>query len=143
MLLKKYTEMKVVQIEDGMKVEPNCVYLNPPGKDVSIMNRRLLLTDPTERRGVRLPIDHFFRCLAEDQGEMAICIVFSGTGADGTLGLRAIKGAGGMAMVQTESYARYDNVPRNAIDTGLVDYVLPVEKMFGELAPNFNLKRNA
>jgi two-component system CheB/CheR fusion protein len=132
-LLKKYTEMKVLQVKDGVKIEPNCVYLNQPDKDVVIMNRTLYLTGPTEVRGARLPIDHFFRSLADDQGERAVCIILSGTGTDGTLGLKAIKGAGGMSMVQDEEQARYDSMPRNAIDTGLVDYVLPVEKMFDEL----------
>ena len=133
-LLKKYTEMKVFQVKDGMKIKPDCVYLNPPDKDVGVINRSFYLTEAKELRGARLPIDHFFRSLADDQAEKAICIVLSGTGTDGTLGLKAIKGAGGMAMVQDESQARYDNMPRSAIDTGLVDYVLPVEKMFDELA---------
>jgi two-component system CheB/CheR fusion protein len=132
-LLKKYTDMKVLQVKDGMKVKPDCVYLNPPDKDVGIINRSFYLTDAKESRGARLPIDHFFRSLADDQAEKAICIVLSGTGTDGTLGLKAIKGAGGMAMVQDENQARYDNMPRSAIDTGLVDYVLTVEKMFDEL----------
>ena len=81
------------------------------------------------RRGLRLPIDFFFRSLAQDQRERAICIVLSGTGTDGTLGLRAIKGEGGMAMVQAPESAAYDGMPRSAIATGLVDYVLPPDKM--------------
>jgi two-component system CheB/CheR fusion protein len=132
-LLNKYTKMKVMEIQDGMKVEPNCVYLNPPNKDVSIMNRKLYLLAPTQARGTRLPIDHFFRSMSECQGDKSICIVLSGTGTDGTLGLKSIKGAGGMAMVQEETQARYDSMPRSAIDTGLVDYILPVEKMASEL----------
>ncbi len=132
-LLEKYTKMKVAEIRDGMKVVPGCVYLNPPNRDVSIMNGRLLLSEPTQPRGVRLPIDYFFRSLAESEGDKSICIVMSGTGTDGTLGLKAIKGAGGMAMAQEESQAKYNNMPRSAIDTGLVDYVLPVEKMASEL----------
>jgi two-component system CheB/CheR fusion protein len=132
-LLEKYTKMKVVEARDGVKVLPGCVYLNPPNRDVSIMNGRLLLHEPTQPRGVHLPIDHFFRSLAEAVGYKSICIVLSGTGTDGTLGLKAIKGAGGMAMAQEESQAKYNNMPRSAIDTGLVDYVLPVEKMPAEL----------
>lgn len=132
-LLKKYTEMDVLQVKDGMKIKPNCVYLNPPDKDVVIMNGRLYLTEPTHERGARLPIDHFFRSLADDQNERAICVILSGTGTDGTLGLKAIKGAGGMSMVQDQNQARYDNMPRSATDTGLVDFILPVEGMFGEL----------
>ncbi|MHC4105644.1 MAG: CheR family methyltransferase, partial [Planctomycetota bacterium] len=132
-LLNKYTKMKVTEIQDGTKVEPNCVYLNPPNKDVAIMNRKLYLLAPTQARGARLPIDHFFRSMSECQGDKSICIVLSGTGTDGTSGLKAIKGAGGMAMAQEETQARYDSMPKSAIDTGLVDYVLPVEKMASQL----------
>jgi len=128
-LLEKYTKMKIVEVQDGIKVEPGFVYLNPPNKDVSIMNGRLLLSEPTLPRGAHLPIDRFFRSLAEDKGDKSICIVLSGTGTDGTLGLKAIKEVGGMAMVQEETQAKYDGMPKSAIDTGLVDYVLPVEKM--------------
>ena len=98
-----------------------------------IINRSLQLLDPVRTRGVNLPIDVFFRSLAEDQGEKAICIVLSGTGSDGTSGLKAIKGAGGLAMVQAENQARYDGMPHSAIDTGMVDFILPVEKMPAEL----------
>lgn len=132
-LLEKYTKMKVMVIQDGMKIQPNCIYLNSPTKEVDILNGNLHLTEPDTTRAMRLPIDHFFRSLAADQGEKAVCIVLSGTGTDGTLGLKAIKGAGGMAMVQAEEQARYNNMPRSSIDTGLVDYILPVEKMHTEL----------
>ena len=133
-LLKKYTKMKIFEVRDGMKVEPNSIYLNPPDHDVAIMNRTFQLIAPLTSHAVRLPIDGFFRSLSEDLGKMAICIVLSGTGTDGTLGLKAIKGEGGMAMAQEETQAKYDSMPRSAINTGLVDYVLPVEKMPGELA---------
>jgi len=132
-LLKKYTKMKIFEINDGMKVEPNSIYLNPPDNDVAIMNRTLQLIKPLASHAVRLPIDGFFRSLSEDLGAKAFCIVLSGTGTDGTLGLRAIKGEGGMAMVQEEGQAKYDSMPRSAINTGLVDYILPVEKMPDEL----------
>ncbi|MCR4290033.1 MAG: PAS domain-containing protein [Candidatus Scalindua sp.] len=133
-LLKKYTKMKIFEIRDGMKIEPNSIYLNPPDNDVAVMNRTFQLIKPMESHAVRLPIDHFFRSLSEDLGKMAICIVLSGTGTDGTLGLKAIKGEGGMAMAQEETQAKYDSMPRSAINTGLVDYILPVEKMPAELA---------
>jgi len=81
--------------------------------------------EPGAPRGLRLPIDFFFRSLAQDQGERAICIVLSGTGSDGTLGLKAVKEAGGMAMAQAPESAGYDGMPRSAIATNLVDYVLP------------------
>ncbi|MDR4504246.1 MAG: PAS domain-containing protein [Candidatus Scalindua sp.] len=132
-LLSKYTKMRIVEIKDGMKIEPDTVYMNPPDSDVAVMNRTFQLITPLETHAARLPIDFFFRSLSEDQGEKAVCIVLSGTGTDGTLGLKAIKGAGGMTMVQSEKQAKYDSMPRNAINTGLVDFILPVEKMGGEL----------
>jgi two-component system, chemotaxis family, CheB/CheR fusion protein len=128
-LLERHSTMKIFEVTDGTRIEPNCIYLNPPSKNMIIRDRKLLLTDPIKHHGINLPIDYFFRSLAEDQTEKAICIILSGTGSDGTLGLKAIKNAGGMAMVQEEKQAKYDGMPRNAIDTGLVDYVLPVEKM--------------
>jgi len=132
-LLKRRTQMDVLAAEDGRKIEPNCVYLNPPDKDVAIMGGALHLIEPVERHGIRLPIDYFFRSLAQDQREKAICIVLSGTASDGTLGVRAIKGEGGMAMAQEEKQAQYNSMPKSAIDTGLVDFILPVEKMSEEL----------
>ena len=132
-LLEKRTPMKVIQAEDGLKVQPNHVYTKPPGKDLIIRERTLELVEP--KGGVRsqLPIDTFFRSLAEDLGERAICIVLSGAGGDGTLGLKAVKGAGGMVMVQDEKQAEYDGMPRGAISTGLADFILPVERMPEEL----------
>ena len=88
---------------------------------------------PAEPRGHRTPIDHFFRSLAEDQGENAVCIILSGTGTDGTLGLQAVKEYGGMAMAQTPASAQYDSILRSAIATGLVDHILPVEEMPAKL----------
>ena len=128
-LLRKYTPMKILEVTDGIKIEPNCIYLNPPNRNMNIIGGKLQLFEPAGRHELNLPIDFFFRSLAEDQAEKAIGIVLSGTGSDGTLGLRAIKGAGGMAMVQDESQAKYDGMPRSAIDTGLVDFVLPVEEL--------------
>ncbi len=132
-LLTRYTKMKIFQAEDGMKVKPNCVYIIPPNKDMSILHGVLQLLEPKEIRGFRHPIDFFFRSLAEDQGERAICIVFSGTGTEGTLGLRAVKGEGGLVIVQDPKTAKYDGMPASAVATGLVDYVLPPEKMAEQL----------
>src|SRR4030067_2944634 len=137
-LLNKYTTMKMLEIDDGMQALPNCVYLNPPGMDVAIINRTFQLIQPLELHASRLPIDFFFRSLADDLGEKAICIVLSGTGADGALGLKAVKGAGGMTMAQDETQAKYDSMPRSAINTGAVDLVLPVERMPGELLKYIN-----
>lgn len=132
-LLQKYTKMKVFQAEDGMKVEPNSVYVIPPNKNMGILNRTLQLIEPPEPRGARLPIDFFFRTLAADQGRNAVCIILSGTGSDGTLGLKAVKGEAGLVIVQDELSAKYDGMPRSAICTGLADYILPPEKIPDQL----------
>ncbi|MCX7143109.1 MAG: chemotaxis protein CheB, partial [Proteobacteria bacterium] len=97
-LIRRYTRMRVLEVEDGMMVEPNCTYIIPPNRDMAFLNGALQLLEPISPRGQRLPIDFFFRSLAADQHERAVCIVLSGTGSDGTLGVRAIKGEGGMAM---------------------------------------------
>ncbi len=133
-LIEKFTKLRVVDIVDNTKVKPNTIYLAPADKDVSIMHGILFLTEPPPHLGIRLPIDSFLRTLAQDEGERAICIILSGTGSDGTLGLKEIKAAGGMAMAQKEDQAKYDSMPRSAIDTGMVDFVLPVEKMGEQLA---------
>jgi len=128
-LVKKYTKMRVYKVEDGMWVQPNCIYIIPPNCDMAFLKGKLHLLEPSAPRGLRLPIDFFFRSLAQDQRERAICVVLSGTGTDGTLGLKAVKGEGGMAMAQAPESAAYDGMPRSAIGTGLVDYVLPPDKM--------------
>ena len=128
-LIQRYTRMQVSEVEDGVVVQPNCAYIIPPNRDMAFLNGTLQLLEPSSPRGQRLPIDYFFRSLAQDQHERAICIVLSGTGSDGTQGIRAIKGEGGMAMAQTLESSEYDGMPRSAIDTGLVDYVLPPAEM--------------
>ena len=128
-LIRRYTRMQVFEVEDGMVVQPNCAYIIPPNHDMAFLNGALQLLEPTAPRGQRLPIDFFFRSLAQDQHERAICIVLSGTGSDGTLGVRAIKGEGGMVMAQTPESTEYDGMPRSAIATGLVDYELPPAEM--------------
>jgi len=132
-LIRRYTRMEVFVVEDGMQIRPNCAYIIPPNRDMTLLNGRLHLLEPTLARGVRLPIDFFFRSLAQDQHERAICIVLSGTGSDGTLGVRAIKGEGGMVMVQTPETTEYDGMPRSAIATGMVDFVLPPNEMPSQL----------
>ena len=132
-LIQKHTKMQVLQIKDGMRVEPNTVYVVPPNQDLSILNGILQLMELSQPRGANLPIDSFFRALARDQGANAVGIVLSGTGSDGTLGVKAIKGEAGMVMVQDEESAKYDGMPRSAIATGLADYVLPPAEMPGQL----------
>jgi two-component system, chemotaxis family, CheB/CheR fusion protein len=132
-LVSRYTRMQVFEVVDGMKVKPNCAYIIPPNRDMAFLNGALQLLEPSSPRGMRLPIDYFFRTLAADQRERAICLVLSGTGSDGTLGVRAIKGEGGMVMVQDPETTSYDSMPRNAIASGLVDFVLPPDKMAAQL----------
>ena len=132
-LIGRYTRMEAFEVEDGMVVRKNCAYIIPPNRDMAFINGTLQLMEPSEPRGRRLPIDFFFRSLATDQHDRAIVIVLSGTGSDGTLGVRAVKGEGGMVMVQTPETTEYDGMPRNAIATGLVDVVLPPAEMPAKL----------
>jgi two-component system CheB/CheR fusion protein len=132
-LLSKNTQMTVLEIQDGMTVKPNHVYLNPPSRNVIIINGTLQLMEPVKTGSVNLPIDCFFRSLAEEMGEKAICVILSGTATDGTLGLKAIKGEGGLAVVQDPASAKYDGMPKSAIVTGIVDFILPAEKIPAEL----------
>ncbi|MEI8386115.1 MAG: chemotaxis protein CheB [Verrucomicrobiota bacterium] len=123
-LVRRFTPMQVFEVEDGMPVQINCVYIIPPNRDMALLNGALQLIEPLSPHGHRLPIDFFFRTLAQDQHERAIGIVLSGTASDGTLGLSAIKGEGGMVMAQSPESAEFDGMPRNAIATGLMDFEL-------------------
>src|SRR6184192_2819314 len=131
-LLATHTTVPVSQIEDGVTIQPDHVYVIPPGKWVKIFRGRLFLSDP-EKRAPILPIDYFFRSLAEDCGELAIGIALSGTGSDATLGVRAIKEAGGTVIVQDEGSAKFSAMPDSAGATGVADYVLPPAEMAREL----------
>jgi two-component system CheB/CheR fusion protein len=128
-ILQRSATMPVVEAQDRMAVVPNCVYVIPPNHDMAIFHGALQLRVPELPRGQRMPIDAFLRSLAEDQGELAIGVILSGTGTDGTLGLRAILGAGGVSMVQEPATAKYDGMPTSAIRAGYAMQVLPAEKM--------------
>ncbi len=128
-LVGRYTHMPVYEVTDGMVVQPNCVYVIPPKYDMVLKSGTLQLQEPVEPRGHHLPIDLFFRSLALSKQEMAIGIILSGTGSDGTLGARAIKAEGGMVMVQSPESSEYDGMPRSVIDTGMADYILPPAEM--------------
>ncbi len=132
-IISRHTRMQVFQVKDGMKVQPNRVYIIPPGNELSIMNGALQLTEPVASRELRMSIDFFFRSLAQDLRERAIAVVLSGTGSDGTLGVRAVKGEGGMVMVQDPSTAEYDGMPRSCLETDQVDFVLPPREMPAKL----------
>jgi len=128
-LVKRYTRMKVFEVADGMVVKPNCAYIIPPNHDMAFLNGSLQLLEHVVSRGLRMTIDFFFRSLAHDQHERAICIVLSGTGSDGSLGVRAVKGEGGMVMAQNPESTEFSGMPSSAIATGLVDYILPPAEM--------------
>ena len=132
-ILQRITIMPVHEAQDQIAIEANHVYIIPPAKDMAIFHGTINLSVPEQARGLRLPIDSFFRSLAEDQGERAICVILSGSGSDGTLGLRAIHGSGGASFVQEPTSAKYDGMPSSAIQTGLATYVLPVEKIAEQL----------
>ena len=133
--------MTVCRAEDGMVLAPDHIYLITPRKNITTMNGKLFLVKQPEGQGLNLPIDIFFRSLAEDQEERAIGIILSGTGSDGTRGLRAIKAEGGTVFVQDETSAEFDGMPRCAIATGLADFVLPPEQMPKQLLDFINHPR--
>ncbi|MBF0305176.1 MAG: PAS domain-containing protein [Alphaproteobacteria bacterium] len=137
-LLGHCTAMPVSQVLADTPVQPDHVYLIPPNKTLVIEGGVLKLNNPAEPRGQRSPIDVFFRSLAQDQGENAACIILSGTGSDGTQGLRAIKERGGLTISQTEGSAKYDSMPHNAAASGMGDYVLSVEEMPAVLIDYFH-----
>ncbi len=128
-LLQRVTGMRVIQVKDRTRVQPDCVYVIPPNKDMSILHGILHLLEPAAPRGLRLPIDFFLRSLALDQQERSIGVILSGMGSDGTLGLRAIKEKAGVVLVQEPSTAKFDGMPRSAIDAGLADIVAPVDEL--------------
>lgn len=132
-LLQRATPMKVSQVKDRTRVEPNCVYVIPPNSDMSLLRGILHLLAPVEARGLRLPIDFFFRSLADDQHERSIGIILSGMGSDGTLGLRAIKEKAGVVLVQEPGTAKFDAMPRSAIEAGLADIVASAEELPAKL----------
>ncbi|MCX8039491.1 MAG: PAS domain-containing protein [Planctomycetota bacterium] len=132
-LLSKHTTMPVLRIEDGMPLAVDHVYLIPPKRNLVVSKGLLRLVQQDHGHLPNLPIDHFMASLAEEAGSLAVGIVLSGTGSDGTRGIRAIKEAGGTVLVQEPMTARFDGMPRSAINTGLADFVLPPEQMPGEL----------
>ncbi len=128
-LLAGHTAMKVLQATDGMHLERDHVYLIPPGAYLAIQGGSLRLSKPLERHGARMPFDFFLRSLAEECGERAICAVLSGTGTDGSLGLKAVKEKGGLVIVQDPEEAAFDGMPRSAIMSGGADLVLTVARI--------------
>lgn len=128
-LLQRHTLMPVVEAQEQIQVESNHVYVIPPGHDLSIQNGALHLQVPPEPRGLRLPIDSFFKSLADDRQQNSIGVILSGMGSDGTLGLRAIRQAAGACFVQSPAEAQFDSMPRSAIDAGVADVVASVDEL--------------
>ncbi len=125
-LLASRTRMPVSQAVDGVAIEPNHVYLIPPAVSLAVSDGKLHLAEPAERHGARMPLDFFLRSLAKDCGQRAICVVLSGTGTDGSEGLKAIKDNGGFVIVQDPQDAQFDGMPKSAIGTGMADVIAPV-----------------
>lgn len=149
-ILGRVTKMPVLEAQNQIMVMPDHVYIIPPNREMAIFHQKIELTIPDPSHGNRMKIDLFFRSLAEEQGDKAIGVVLSGTGTDGTLGLRAIQGGGGITFVQDPMMSKYDGMPTSAIKSGYATYVLPVEKMpdqiinsvknlFGERSPHHRI----
>lgn len=140
-LLQRITPMKVLQATDDLKVKPNSVYVIPPNKSMSLLNDALHLFDPVETRGLRLPIDIFFRSLADDRNEKSIGIILSGMGSDGSQGLKAIKEKGGIVLVQEPESAKFDGMPRSAIGAVIADIVAAANELPNKLIAFLHLLR--
>ncbi len=132
-ILARRTSIAITQVEKDTQIEPNHIYLIPPGKYLSIENCVLRLSAPQDPRGSRMAIDYFLRSLAEDQCEYGVGVILSGTGTDGTAGLQEIKHYGGLTVVQDPEGAEHGGMPRSAIDAVHVDYVLPAERIGQQL----------
>lgn len=140
-ILGRCTKMPVLEIDDDMAIEADHVYVIPPNASLTMSECRLRLSPMPKDRAFRTPIDTFFRSLAEDQEENAACVILSGSGSDGTLGMRAVKEHGGLTIAQTGETVKYDGMMRSAVATGLIDLVLPIEEMPERLIGYFRKAR--
>jgi two-component system CheB/CheR fusion protein len=132
-VLQGSTPLHVMQVQEPVKVEANCVYVIPPNKSLAMIDGTLVVSEVTGFAERRAPIDIFFRTLADTHDSRAVCVVMSGSGADGSMGLRRIKENNGLAIVQEPAEAQFADMPRSSIATGLVDFVLPVAEMPGRM----------
>jgi two-component system CheB/CheR fusion protein len=128
-LLARRTAIPIRQAENGVPVEPDVCYLLPPRKDMILSDGRLLLTDKEPAPTVALPIDRFLRSVAQDAGDRAVAVILSGTGSDGSRGVRDVRAAGGLVIAQAPDTAKFDGMPKSAVATGAVDYALPPEEI--------------
>lgn len=141
-LLARRTRIPIVRVEDGIELRPNTIFLMPPRKEMIQSAGRLFLTDKDPSQGFALPIDRFLRSLAQDFGSRSIGVILSGTGSDGSRGIRDIHEAGGLIVAQSEESARFDGMPRSARETGLVDLVLPAADMADAILKLVRLRRS-
>jgi len=132
-ILAKTIQMPVIEVIDGMSVEPNHVYVIPPNTKMTLAQGRLRLSPREKSNGKYMPVDVFFRSLAEDRGSKTIGVVLSGTDGDGAQGLKAIKAAGGITFAQCEETAEFSGMPNTAVATGHVDFILPPDAIASEL----------
>ncbi|MBI5444039.1 MAG: hypothetical protein HY900_22875 [Deltaproteobacteria bacterium] len=132
-ILQKHCALPVVTIQDGMPIEPGRVHVTPPGSRVALERGSFHLIPFRGAKEDRLSIDFFLRSLADDRGDLAVCVVLSGAGSDGCLGVRAVRGAGGVTMAQDPVTAKFDSMPRSAIETACVDVIAPPEGLASEL----------
>ena len=137
-LLARHSSLRILRAEDGMPVEPDCIYLNPPRKDMTIQSGRLALAEQSRERAFPQPIDAFFRSLAKEMKERAIAVVLSGTGSDGSRGAEAVKEVGGVVLVQDRLSAKFDGMPSAAVATGSADIVLPPDRLAQKIVQYMN-----
>ena len=128
-IIQKYTTLQVKEIKKNITIQPNHIYLKPPDKDIILKNNKIQVEEPITHKGLNLPIDRFFKSLATSKKHQAISIILSGTGTDGCLGIKEIKGENGIVIVQDPNQAEHPGMPESAILTNMVDYILPVEKI--------------
>ena len=132
-LLSKHTSMELINVKDTLAVKSNTIYLIPPKRNMKIIQGQLLLSDKVPESGLNLPIDIFFRSLAEDQQHKAIGIVLSGTGSDGSRGIKTLKEAGALTIVQDPESAKFDGMPKSALNTGVIDLIVRPEEIGAKL----------
>ncbi|MEI6132603.1 MAG: CheR family methyltransferase, partial [Bacillota bacterium] len=136
-IISRFTSMKVFEVVSGITVEQNCIYIIPPNNNMAFLEGKLILTRFDSEQNNRNPIDLFFNSLAENLGKNAVGIIFSGTGKDGSEGIKSISNNRGLVLVQTPETSEFDGMPLSAISTGHVDFVLPIIEMPQKLINHF------
>ncbi len=139
-IIRRFTSMKVFEVSSGITLEQNCIYIIPPNNNMAFLEGKLILTRFDSDQNNRNPIDFFFNSLAENLGKNAVGIIFSGTGRDGSEGIKSISNNGGLVLVQTPSTSEFDGMPLGAISTGNADFVLPITEMPAKLTNCFKNK---